>query len=437
MACLDDALAGLRAFVDFWAAPPANVDVTAAGRGSRALADPAACETAVPQPEMPPRTPAEEALFTELAAANVARSAAAFDRTIEIAHGVAEKARAIGSDRVFARARVISGEALGFEQKMDDAERELREAAEAAARGKDDLLAANAWGALIVQIGVHEGKPAEALSLATAARAAVSRTGDDRDAAIRLHLDLARVMVTAGDYAGARAELEPAVAMVDAPPRQPDKLVGEIHSQLAMTLMELGDPVDRDAWVKHLERALEAQRRAYGDSHPAVAQTLQYIAVDKSRNGDPAGALVELERSLAAFAASLGEDQPVYAGALGDKAVALVRLGELDAALPVAERGAEIMTAALGAEHPNTISAWALVGSVLRVKGDAAGAIAVLEKAFAAADPAAPPLELLELARAYADAGRMKDARATIDRARAAGLDVTGALEEPAAVDER
>jgi tetratricopeptide (TPR) repeat protein len=383
MSCLDDSLANLRAFVDFWSTRPANIEPLRAVAGAGAIPDPRSCETAEPTTGAAPRSPAEDALFARLEQASVARSANAWERSVEIAHAVADEAKAIESDRVLAKARIISGDALGFLMKFEDAQREIREAIDAASRGKEDVLAAYAWGTLIVHIGVHERKPAEALSLATAARAAVARLGGThREAELRLHLDLGRLMFQSDDFAGARAELDKAVAMVDAPPRQPDKLVGEVHFELAATLMELKESA---AAVTHLERALEAQRRAYGDSHPAVAQTLQYLGMDKNDRGDHAGALALFEQARAAYAASIGTDHPLYGSALGEIAIAQIKLGRLDDARPSVQRETEIMVKAYDLDHPVTVSAF------------------VLE---------------IELAQAYVAAKRPGEARTLLDRAK-------------------
>jgi len=383
MSCLDDSLASVRAFVDFWSARPPGIEPLRSIGSVAALADPRACETAEPTAGAPPRSPAEDALFARLEQASVARSANAWDRSVEIAHSVADEAKAINSDRVFAKARIISGDGLGFLLKMDDAERELREAVDAAARGKEDLLAAYAWGTLIVHIGVHERKPAEALSLATAARAAVTRLGGtNREAELRLHLDLGRVMYMADDFTGARTELEQAVAIADAPPRQPDKLVGEVHFELATALMELGE---NDAAVTHLQRALEAQRDAYGPNHPGVAQTLQFIGVGQTDHGDHEGALKSFEEARASYAASIGTAHPLYAGLLGDIATAQMRLGRLDEALANMQHETETMVVAYGLDHPITISSFE---------------------------------HQIELAQAFVAAKRALDARTFLDRAK-------------------
>ena len=383
MSCLDDSLASVRAFVDFWSARPAGIEPLRSIGSVAALADPRACETVEPTAGAPPRSPAEDALFARLEQASVARSANAWDRSVDIAHAVADEAKTIHSDRVLAKARIISGDGLGFLLKMDDAERELREAVDAAARSKEDLLAAHAWGTLIVHIGVHERKPVEALSLATAARAAVSRLGGtNREVELRFHLDLGRVMYMADDFKGARAELEQAVAIADAPPRQPDKLVGEVHFELATSLMELGE---NDAAVTHLQRALEAQRSAYGPNHPAVAQTLQFIGVGQTDRGDHAAALTTFEEARASYEASIGTAHPLYAGLLGDIATAQMRLGRLDDALANMQRETETMVTAYGPEHPITISSFE---------------------------------HQIELAEAFVAAKRAPDARTFLDRAK-------------------
>jgi tetratricopeptide (TPR) repeat protein len=394
LSCLDDSLANMRAFVDFWSARPANVEALRSVGGAGAIPDPRACETAEPTAGAPPRTPAEDALFARLEQASVARSANAWERSVEIAHAVADEAKTIGSDRVLAKARIISGDGLGFLLKLDDAEREIREAIDAAARAKEDVFAAHAWGTLITHIGVHERNPAEALSLATAARAAVARLGGShRDIELRLRLDLGRVMYQADDYAGARTELEKAVAIADAPPRQPDKLVGEVHFELAAALMELGEA---DKAVTHLERALEAQRRAYGEQHPSVAQTLQYLGVDKTDRGDHAAALVLLEQARAANEASIGTAHPLYASVLGDIATAQMRTGRLDEALANMQRETDVMVAAYGLEHPITVDSFG---------------------------------HQIELAKAFVAAKRSADARVFLDRAK------THAAGNPAILD--
>lgn len=420
MTCLDDALASTRAFVRFWSAPPAGAEPSRVIGSVAALADPRACETVEPTPDAPARTPLEDALYARLAEASVARSANAWERSVEIAHAVADDAIAVHSDRVLAKARIISGDALGFLLKLEDGERELREAVDAAARSKEDLLAAHAWGTLIVHIGVHEHEPAKALILAPAARAAVARLGGtNREAELRLHLDLARVMFQAGDVAGARAEGEQAVAIVDAPPRVSDKLVGEAHFELAVALLELRE---REQATKHLERALEAQQRAYGADHPAVAQTLQHLGLAKSDGGDHAAALALLDRARTAYEASIGAAHPLYASTLEDIATVQRRLGRFAEAEANMQREVDTLLAAYGPAHPLTVGARARFGALVRER-DVPRAITLLEEAAASAAPAETVEAQLELARAYAVANRTADARTTLDRAKRLATD--------------
>ncbi|HEY4180884.1 MAG TPA: serine/threonine-protein kinase [Kofleriaceae bacterium] len=359
MSCLDDSLASVSAFVDFWTARPADVDPTSAVDGARAIRDPRACETAVPVDGEVPRTPAEDALFARLEKANVARTAAAYQQSVEIAHGVADDAKKLPSDRVFAKARIISGDGLGFLQKMEQSESDLRDAVDAASRSKEDSLAASAWGALITTVGVHEGKADDALKLAVGARAAVARLGGkDHEADLRLHLDLGRVMNVGEHFADAKTELEQAVAVLEQPPRLSDKLVGEVHFELATALTGLGD---KDGAATQLQTALAAQRRAYGDNHPAVGQTLQYLGLDRMERADNAGAETYMQQARVAFEGSVGHDHPLYASVLCDLGTVQTRQGKLDAARPNIEQCRDGLIAAYGIEDGNATSAYEVI----------------------------------------------------------------------------
>ncbi|HEY4059566.1 MAG TPA: serine/threonine-protein kinase [Kofleriaceae bacterium] len=359
MSCLDDSLASVSAFVEFWTARPAEIEAAGAIDGASALRDPRACETAVPTDGEAPRSPAEEALFARIERANIARTAGAFQQSVDIAHAVADDAKKLPSDRVFAKARIVSGDGLGFLRKMEQSESDLRDAVDAAARSKEDELAAKAWGALITTIGVHEGKTDDALKLAVGARAAVARLGGkDHEADLRIHLDLGRVMNVGEHFADAKLELEEAVKVLEQPPRLSEKLVGEVHFELASALSGLQD---MDGAMAQLEIALAAQRRAYGENHPSVGQTLQYLGIDHMMRKENEAAETYLEQARVVFEKSVGHDHPLYASVLCDLGTAQTRLGKLDAARTSIETCRDGLVAAYGIEDINTTSAYEVI----------------------------------------------------------------------------
>jgi len=416
LACLDDAMTSMRAFVEFWSLREPGLDRSRATSGAVSLADPAACETSAPVAGVAPRSEAEEDLWARLEQATVARSAAALDRAHEIARAVADDARAIGSDRLYAKARIISGDALSFLHRFDEAERALRDAVDASARARDDQLTANAWGALIVHLGVNAGRAKEALSLATAARAAVTRLGGDHAAQVRLHLDLGRVLVSADDYAHARDELQQALALLEKPPRQPDKLVAEVHFELADALRSLGEPT---AALPHFERALELQRRVYGDAHPAVGLTTELLGVTRGDLGETEAALALLERARAIFTATVGTEHPLYAANEADIGAVLGALGRYEEALPSFERQAEVMARVYGATHPLAVDMRTNYGTMLMRAKQPQRAIAVFEPLAAAPDADDPRL-LVNLGLSYVEVGRAADGERACRRGEAA-----------------
>jgi tetratricopeptide (TPR) repeat protein/predicted Ser/Thr protein kinase len=425
LSCLDDALASMRAFIDFWTVRGRSLPGQRALDGVLALADPHACEASTPVPGAVERSPAETDWMRRFEQANVARRAGAVDDALADARELADRAKAIASDRMYARARVLSGEILGMQDKTAEAEQHLRDAVDAAAKSQDDQLAANAWGALIVMIGVHANRPEEAISLATAARAAVTRLGDDPTARLRLHLDLSRVFDAAGQYEKARDELVAARTIVETPPRQPDRLVGEIYFSLGLALSELGDKTEvEQLW----QRALEAHQRAFGDEHPTVAQTLGYLGMLYSDRGEHAAGLALLERAAATQRAVFGDQHPLYAVTLGDIGTVLGRLGRHAEAVQRLERAYELQAAFYGADHAFALQARGQLAGTLVAAGEDARAIAILEPALAAAKERGATVPMMvNLGTAYLHRKRAADAERICRHAAAIEAESSGA----------
>ena len=129
-----------------------------------------------------------------------------------------------------------------------------------------------------------------------------------------------------------------------------------------------------------LEDALISGRKAFGDEHVRVAQTLHDLGVVAADTGDYALAGARLEDALAMRRRLLG---PMHA----DIAVTLAELGRVyqdqgfnSRAEPLHREALAMRQAVLGEEHGETAVSLSDLASVLRLKGDLGGAETLLRQ---------------------------------------------------------
>ncbi|HUQ05175.1 MAG TPA: serine/threonine-protein kinase [Kofleriaceae bacterium] len=422
-ACLDRRRNDLRAIVTLLGSGPDPDVIDNAYETVIGLEDPAGCaafaqsEVLQPAPAIRADVDDARARLAEtdalLKTGKMAAAAAAIDAHVA-------RARTLGfapllGETLLLRARILAeqGDAAGVEAFGD--------AATAGAEAHDDHLIAVA---LVEQLALLEdegGKPADALQWMVAAEAAVARANDPE---LRDDFLVARGSTyrSLGRYAEARADLEAALASVEARTSEESfdtglvvailanvlsdegkmdealaldrrveaiyqETIGPEHPKFAQLLNNIGLRLDAagkydEARIEH-ERALALKERVMGPEHPSVAMSLNNLAVVASHRGRAAESLAYNRRALAIREKTLGPEHPLTASTLTNIGIDLALGGSNEEALAVYRRALAIREKVLGPEHPSTASTLASMSRVLINLGRHDEALAAAKRALA------------------------------------------------------
>jgi eukaryotic-like serine/threonine-protein kinase len=233
------------------------------------------------------------------------------------------------------------------------AEKSYRQAAELAARARDDKRLAKAWIDLIQALGA-QGRHDDALELVPVARTAAERVSDDLPLSARFANNVAGIYLALGRYPEAEEHYERALALQrklgEDNPVLPHalnnlgtvvwykgeydrakglfeeararlvKTLGPEHPVVAYTDRNLGDIAvmkgEIDVAIEHYRTAQRIWENAHGKDHPDVALALEQLCHVLARKGDAAGALAAGERALAIREAKYGPDHILIAQTL-------------------------------------------------------------------------------------------------------------------------
>jgi serine/threonine-protein kinase len=337
----------------------------------------------------------------------------------------------------------------------------LRRATVSALEGRDDVIAANAWGLLLFVVSEHQQRPDEA-EILRALSPVVVRTRDERALGTWLNME-GGSLVRAGKYAEARDHMERALAALDKAGDPEDlevaavcnnlgnalnrlgerqkaraalerslaifaKVFGPEHPRVAAALNNLGNmiqPLGDHAQARaHFERALAIWTKAQGPDHPLVAFATYNLGSVLYDQGDDRGAAEHCERALAILEKSLGPDHVMVSWPLEGLGRARTRLGQLDAALPLLERALALREKGQGASSPELAGALLALGELSLARRQPVRAVPLLERALGLHNPDRGPEVELALAEALWQVGEdrarartlAEDARAAYER---------------------
>lgn len=373
--CLDERLARFSALVAALAradAAAAHQAVSAAAR----LAPPDACGDPTYLPRRPALPPAGRADVQEVRQA--LSHAAGLELTGQYAAGLAAaeaalvRAQALGWAPLVAEARALTGWLRHRTGADADAAALLSEAyVEAGTHGAVELAADVATKQVFV--AARLARHGEAQVWARAAAVELAALGDRgeglRSAALKTHL--ASALASAGDFAGARALHEQALATRE-------RLLGPAHPEVAVSLNNLANVAEavgaRDEARALLTRVLELDARVHGEDHPELAQPLNNLALVYADQNDLEGARSLHARALALQERTLGPDHPELAVSLANLAGVLLGLGEPAEARVLAERALAIEERAYGPDHPAVAGSLTNLGNILATLGEHAAA---------------------------------------------------------------
>jgi eukaryotic-like serine/threonine-protein kinase len=355
------------------------------------------------------------ALQGRLDHARVLAETGKYGEALPLAREVSEEAARLGVAPLLAEAMYRQGSIETDSGDHRAGERTLTEAAVAAARARDDVLASRIWSDLLVVVGHREGRSAEAQLLRPMAEAALARCGDDPPVQARFLNNLGIVMSDHGRYAEARDSFARAAALYERTFGPEDFQLGNTHNNLGCTLMRLGAYDDART---HHERARAIWQRTLHDDHPQVAFSLNNLGELALEQGNCDEAAALHERALAIRERTLRPDHPFIALSLHNLGCCRLRQGRAEEARQLCERALELRLSALGGDHPDVAESLNGLGAALVALGRADEARPHHERALAITEKALGP-EHVRVAACASRLGEMFSALGLHDLAHA------------------
>ena len=195
----------------------------------------------------------------------------------------------------------------------------------------------------------------------------------DAEVAAKSLAALGEMREVANDRTGAAALYQAAI--------QKEELAGgKQGARVAVRLNALALVSEPPAAIPLLERALQINRKSWGETHPETATTEANLSGELLAAGQTAEAVRIGRLALAGFEATLGPDHPKTAAAASNLADALRAAGDRAGAERLYRRALQIDERAYGKTNPETRNDVKNLADFLRETGRAAAA-AALEQA--------------------------------------------------------
>ena len=235
----------------------------------------------------------------------------------------------------------------------------------------------NNLAAVLQELGDYAG----AKALLEKALASTERNyGKDHPSTTRLYSNLASVLTDLADYEGARALLKKALASDEKNFGRDHPSTAISYSNLAGVLQDLGD---YEGARILLEKSLASNEKNFGNDHPSTARSYSNLALVLQDLGDYEGARVLLEKALASNEKIFGKDDPSIALRYSNLALVLRDLGDYEGAKVLLEKTLASNEKNFGKDHPSTTRSYSNLALVLQDLKDYEGARVLLEKALA------------------------------------------------------
>ena len=220
-----------------------------------------------PVPDDPQLRAAVEALRVDIGEAQVEQAAGLLEESELHAAEVVARARELGYAPILADALYLQGTTASFRGQHDVARTILVEAAEAAAAGGHDVVAAETWIFLMAVVGLDLGDIDRGKEYAALARAMLERLGDAPvvpEMQIRWELHHGQLLMMENDYRGALAAFERGLALAQ---EHDPSAVDQLREAIALAYQS----VDRIEDAVALHRVVHQSRlEELGESHPRM-----------------------------------------------------------------------------------------------------------------------------------------------------------------------
>jgi tetratricopeptide (TPR) repeat protein len=367
LVCLGDRLRELRSLVGLLA----DADREVATQAVRAAAnlpsivvcdDPTWLAATVKPPEDEAVRARVEAERERLSQAAAQLQAGHYDAGQALADAALATADALGYAPLRAEARVLVGAARELQGDYAAAAASLEEAYNMAARTGHDEVAARATITLTRVAGKWQAQHAAGLVWSRVAAVIVARLGEDEGLlGADVHAELGQVLGARGDLSEAITEARAALAIREA-------RLGLDHPDVAASLHNLGVASLhrglRDDAADYLTRALEIRRRVLGEEHPEVAATYNWLGNYHNSRGEPGEAIALYRQALAIREKALPPEHPDIASSLSNLGLCLSQQHEPAAALELYRRALAIREKSLPPEHPDIAASWSNLGDL-------------------------------------------------------------------------
>ncbi len=367
LVCLGDRLRELRSLVGLLA----DADREVATQAVRAAAnlpsivvcdDPTWLAATVKPPEDEVVRARVEAERERLSQAAAQLRAGHYDDGQTLADAALQAAEALGYGPLRAEALIQVGAARELQGDYAAAAASLEEAYNLAARTGHDEVAAGATITLTRVAGKRQALHAAGLVWGRVAAVIVARLGEEEGLlGADLHAELGQVLDASGELSAAITEARAALAIREA-------RLGLDHPDVAASLHNLGvASLHRgmhDDAADYLARALAIRRAVLGEEHPEVAATYNWLGnyhASRNENGD---AIALYRKALAIREKALPPGHPDIASSLSNLGLCLGQENEPAAALELHRRALAIREKALAPDHPDIAASWSNLGDL-------------------------------------------------------------------------
>ncbi|MGE0547684.1 MAG: protein kinase [Kofleriaceae bacterium] len=288
--------------------------------------------------------------------------------------------RAVGYAPLTARVLLLQADVLESNDNYQPLDAILEEAVREAAKARHNRLEAAAWTKRVYAVGIHFARYDDAHKWASAADAAVLRSGNPPGQRAVLELYRGSLWLEQGELAKAHEAIAAGLALREEFFAGYPLVIADARNMLAMVLQREGKLGDAAA---QLAQALALYRGVYGDDHPRVADFESNLGFLLAEAGKPREAMVELEKAVAIGERLLGPEHFVVGHALSTMGSVELTLGNYQRAMELHRRSYDIMRAKFTDHHPRVGYVLGNIAMVAQRMGDYPAALKAFEQAAA------------------------------------------------------
>ncbi len=199
-----------------------------------------------------------------------------------------------------------------------------------------------------------------------------------------------------------------------------DSTISVLQNNLALIYQSLGELIPAK---KLMVKALESDRKNFGEDHPTTAIRYSNLAMIYKILGELKSGRELMKEALASDEKNFGKDHPTTAIRYSNLATIYVDLGELKIASELMEQALESDKKNFGEDHPSTARSYSNLAMIYQDLGEMQPARVLMEKALDSArknfgeDHPSTAIRYSNLAQIYQALGKLKPARELMEKA--------------------